>query len=90
MQLESRSNYSNVSNNSEQLGINSKVLKSEQGDGYHMPTKSTLKKKLGETKSEYVQRLMKNKTMRKEYKDPKQRVAVAYSYWRKYGSKKPK
>ena len=28
-----------------------------------MPSKSTLKKKPGENKSEYVSRLMKNKTM---------------------------
>jgi hypothetical protein len=52
-----------------------------------MPSKSTLKKKPGETKSEYVSRLMKNKTMQKEYKDPKQRVAVAYSYWRQSTNK---
>jgi len=52
-----------------------------------MPSKGTLKKKPRETKSEYVSHLMKNKTMQKEYKDPKQRVAVAYSYWRQSTNK---
>jgi len=52
-----------------------------------MPSKTTLKKKPGETKSEYVSRLMKNKTMQREYKDPKQRAAVAYSYWRQSTNK---
>lgn len=52
-----------------------------------MPSKSTLKRKPGETKSEYVSRLMKNKTMQKEYKDPKQRVAVAHSYLRQSTNK---
>lgn len=47
-----------------------------------MPSKSTLKKKPGETRSEYLQRLMGNKTMQREYKDTKQRAAVAYSYYR--------
>ena len=51
-----------------------------------MPSKATLKRKPGETKSEYVSRLMKNKTMQREYKNPKQRYAVANSYWRQYGA----
>lgn len=50
-----------------------------------MPSKATLKRKPGETKSEYVSRLMGNKTMQREYRDTKQRAAVAYSYWRSQG-----
>lgn len=53
-----------------------------------MPSKSTLKRKPGETKSEYIQRLMSNKTMQKEYKQRDQRYAVANSYWRQYGASK--
>ena len=52
-----------------------------------MPSKSILKRKPGETKSEYVSRLMGNKTMQREYKDPKQRAAVAYSYYRQSTNK---
>jgi hypothetical protein len=52
-----------------------------------MPSKSTLKKKPGETRSEYVSRLMSNKTMQKEYPKQKQRVAVAYSYWKQAANK---
>lgn len=52
-----------------------------------MPSKATLKKKPRETQSEYVARLMGNKTMQREYKDPKQRAAVAYSYWRQSTNK---
>lgn len=52
-----------------------------------MPSKSTLKRKPGETRSEYVSRLMGNKTMQKEYPEQKQRAAVAYSYWRQTTNK---
>ena len=52
-----------------------------------MPSKSTLKRKPGETRSEYVSRLMSNKTMQKEYPNQKQRAAVAYSYWRQNTNK---
>jgi len=51
-----------------------------------MPSKSTLKRKPGETKSEYIQRLMSNKTMLREYPRRDQRYAVANSYWRQYGA----
>jgi len=50
-----------------------------------MPSKSTLKRKPGETKSEYLQGLMDNKTMLREYPRRDQRYAVANSYWRQYG-----
>jgi len=52
-----------------------------------MPSKATLKRKPGKTRSKYVSRLVKNKTMQKKYKDPKQRVAVAHSYLRQSTNK---
>jgi hypothetical protein len=55
-----------------------------------MPSKSTLKRKPGETRSEYVSRLMRNKTMQKEYPEQKQRAAVAYSYWKQQTKSKSK
>jgi len=52
-----------------------------------MPSKTTLKRKPGETRSEYVSRLMGNKTMQKEYPEQKQRAAVAYFYWKQTTNK---
>lgn len=45
-------------------------------------TKDILPKK-DETEKEFISRFMSNEEMKKEYPEEKQRVAVAYSYWRK-------
>lgn len=43
-----------------------------------------------EKQDDYIARFMSNETMKKEYPDEKQRLAVAYSTWRKmHGGKKP-
>lgn len=47
------------------------------------------KPKKGEKKQKYISRFMSNDTMQKEYKDRKQRLAIAYSTWRDY-KQKPK
>jgi len=52
-----------------------------------MPLISPLK---GETQSKFISRFMSNESMKKEYPDQKQRVAIAHSQWRKkHGGKKP-
>lgn len=44
----------------------------------------------GEQKDEFIQRGMGNPTMKKEFPDIKQRLAVLYSQWRKHkGGEKP-
>lgn len=39
----------------------------------------------GETRSEYISRFMSDDAMKKKYPDKDQRLAVAYSHWRKHG-----
>jgi len=46
--------------------------------------------KKGETTREYVSRFMKSKEAQKDFPDPKQRAAVAYSKARQAGRKVPK
>ncbi len=42
----------------------------------------------GETQSDFVSRFMSNDQMKKDYPESKQRLAVAYSQWRRRNSKK--
>lgn len=42
----------------------------------------------GETKDDFISRCMKNPTMKSEYPDEKQRLAVANSQWERRNKKK--
>lgn len=42
------------------------------------------KPKKDETKENFISRFMSNDTMKREFPDVKQRVAVAFSVWRNY------
>jgi len=45
----------------------------------------------GQGQDEFIGKCMSNDTMKSEFPDTKQRVAVCYSQWRKkHGGKKPK
>ena len=39
--------------------------------------------KKGETQDEFITRFMGNETMKRDYPDQKQRLAIAYSTWRR-------
>lgn len=41
-----------------------------------------LKPKKYERKEKFISRFVKSKIMAKEYKKPKQRIAIAYTIWR--------
>jgi hypothetical protein len=45
------------------------------------------KPKKKEKEDTFIQRCMRNETMKKEYKDNKQRIAVCYSQWRNKNKK---